>query len=220
MSFDLAVVAASPSATDEETLTRALDLYEVDEGEWPEGPVGEFAVDLLHKWPPLHTLTEDEIDGSPWNGELVLSRDGAILLIAWPRSDEVRFTVLGLARRYGLAVVDFQADKIFRPVDALPLMITTQGHGSFSWVNRDVLVWLVASLHPKAEWLVLEHLNGAYAQTALDADGFVLEARPGGPETHIGTRIAEADEVARRLFLFAQEDPSWQSGREWEHVEL
>lgn len=221
MSFDLVAVLADPAASDDQIRRIAADLYKVNEhGAWPDGPVGDFAVELLHRWPPLHVVPAEDIEESPWNGELTLTRKGALMLIGRRWADQVRFTVLGLAMRYGLAVVDPLVDKVFRPSDPLRLLVTTQGHGSFPWLNRDLLDWLVSDLRTDAEWLVIEHPDGSYAQSAIRDEGLLLEVRTGGPETHIGTLIDEPAEVSRRLLCFAQHDPSWRSGRSWEAVEV
>lgn len=221
MSFDLAVILAPPSASDDEIRRVAAQLGEVDQGNaWPEGPVGEFAIELLHKWPPLHALAEEDLEGSPWNGDLTLSSGGALLNIGWSRADEVRFTVLMLAMRHELAVADFQVDRVFRASNPLQLLLTSQGHGSFPWVDEHLLDWLVGDLHPGADWLIIEHPDGSYAQTALADDGFILETRTAGPESHIGTHVDDAAEVSNRLQLFARKDLSWRAGRSWESVAL
>jgi hypothetical protein len=145
-----------------------------------------------------------------------------IMNVRWARADEVRFFLLGRVARLGLAVVDFQVDgaRVFRPTEVLPLLVTTEGHGSFPWVDGALLDWLTGDLRPGATWVVIEHLDGAYAQTKRGGGGYLLEARTGGPETHVGTLVGEPDEVARRLLAFARGDPSWRSGRHWESVRL
>ena len=80
--------------------------------------------------------------------------------------------------------------------------------------------WLTDDLHPGSSWLVIEHPDGAYAQTKRGDSGYLLEARTGGRGTHVGTLVEDRVEVARRLLALARDDPSWRSGRTWEPVRL
>src|SRR6478672_3400043 len=88
MSFDLAVIAAPPSASLEEIRKLYAQLCAGDYDILPESErIPKFYAALTERFPDLADLDDEACESSPWSATIDIS-DGAVLLpISWSAAD-------------------------------------------------------------------------------------------------------------------------------------
>ena len=74
-----------------------------------------FYAKLVGLYPEVETLSEDELDGSPWACSLEVSGSHVIMAIVPEQSEKVVPQVLVLAEEHALVCFDPQAGKVYLP---------------------------------------------------------------------------------------------------------
>ena len=128
-------------------------------------------------------------------------------------------TLLRLAARHGLVLVDLNAESVHQPAPGLPVSVRSGDGTVLGALTRPRLESLVAGLSGDDPWLVLEKAPDVYAQTLREGDGsFVLEHRAGGPDRHWSCVVSSADETVTRLWRWLDADDKWDEGLDWQPV--
>jgi hypothetical protein len=128
-------------------------------------------------------------------------------------------TLLRLAARQGLVLVDLNAEVVHRPAPGLPVSVRTGDGTVLGALTRERLERLVAGLPASDPWLVLEKAPEVYAQTLRRSDdSFVLEHRVGGPDRHWSCEVSSADATVTRLWRWVDADDDWDEGLDWQPV--
>jgi hypothetical protein len=70
---------------------------------------------LISLYPEVETLSEEELENSPWASSMEVSGSHVIMAIAPERSEKVFPQVLALAEENGLVCFDPQAGKVYLP---------------------------------------------------------------------------------------------------------
>ena len=109
MSFDLCILASN--LPDYKT---ALTLYyKLCEGEVPDvapnRSLDRFYEELSLAFPEIDSLSEEEIEDSPWTNAHDRSNVHIIVCICWDRQLEIAPIVLEIAKRHQLSVLDPQS---------------------------------------------------------------------------------------------------------------
>ena len=128
-------------------------------------------------------------------------------------------TLLRLAARHGLVLVDLNAESVHQPAPGLPVSVRSGDGTVLGALTRPRLENLVAGLSGDDPWLVLEKAPDVYAQTLRESDGsFVLEHRAGGPDRHVSCVVSSADETVTRLWRWLDADDKWDEDLDWQPV--
>ena len=70
---------------------------------------------LIGLYPEVETLSEEELDGSPWACSMEVSGSHVIMAIMLEQSEKVVPQVLALAEEHGLVCFDPQAGQVYLP---------------------------------------------------------------------------------------------------------
>lgn len=119
MSFDLGVWYPQKRICDEEARELYVRLCDGDtSGVVPHPALDEFYAELTARHPEIDTIPEGKIgdhDYCPWSCKLDHSPGHVIMSCVWSQATYVHQLAQSLARKYGLALYDPQADEILYP---------------------------------------------------------------------------------------------------------
>jgi len=121
MSYDLAIWFPNQILSDEQAYQQYRKLCDEDISGLTSHPsIGRFYLELYKIHPEVDDVPDDKIgdfDFCPWSVEHDLSDRHLMLSCVWSHANHVHDLILGLARKYGLAVFDPQLLNIHYPTD-------------------------------------------------------------------------------------------------------
>lgn len=218
MSYDFAVVTPEASGKDEAAaLAAALAIFE-------GGDTAGGAVD-----PRVRAFLEgleaagaaDEEAGWVSVRPLWAEPQGLAVPTTYADVDSNLVTLLRLAAREGLVVVDLSSQKVDYPSEGTPVGVKAGDGTRLGALSRERLSSLLLHLPPSDPWIVLEHGAEMYAQARRRGDGsFDVEYRDGGPQAHFGTTVSDVRVVLDLLWRWIEGDPTWKHGISWTKVEF
>lgn len=203
MSYDQIVLPATYCA-DIKTLTAHLEAHE-------ERPATPEAAALAAR---IEERCGDILSMSP------LEAEGDVLAVSvtFRGVEQAREVVHAEARAAGFGVYDPQLGVLFDPRAALPGRIMTRD-GELPTVTPAAVARLVGALAVDDYLVVTTDDDQVYAQTyRRSADHFDVERREGGPERHLGTTVATADEVRALLDAWLRGDTAEVERAPWARV--
>ena len=101
--------------SDEEAAHEYQLLKEVGSERRFDDRVYAFYSRLINLWPEVETLSEEEVDDSPWACNMEMSGSHVIIAIVPEQSEKVVLQVLALAEENGLVCFDPQAGQVYLP---------------------------------------------------------------------------------------------------------
>lgn len=216
VSYDFALLTPEVAgATDQEALAAADVLYDQE-------PAAEADPRLRRLVAELEVSgAADEEDGwlSVWPVEVL--RGGLALPTTYADVDTNMVTLLRLAARERLVLVDLNAERVHRPEPGEPIGVMAGDGSRLGAVTREKLESLLRDLPDHDPWLVLERAKDVYVQTYRQPDGtFLLERRDGSAHRHFTTSVADRGEVVSRMWAWVSDEPTWSRNLAWERLEL
>ena len=209
MSYDQIALPAS-HCDDLDTMAAHLETHletQVDRPATPEAAalaarIGERCGDIL-------SVSPLEAEG-----------DVVAVTVTFRGVDQAREVVHAEARAAGFGVYDPQLGVLFDPRAALPGRITTRD-GELPTLTPAAVAQLVGALAVDDFLVVTTDDDQVFAQTYRRSDHvFDVERREGGPEQHLGTSVASADEVRFLLDAWLRGDGAALDQVDWERVAL
>lgn len=132
------------------------------------------------------------------------------LPVPYPEADAALLTLLRLASKHGLVLVDLSSESVNHPAPGIPVSVRGGDGTRLGALNRERLGELVAGLAPPDPYLVLD-LGDRFAQTYLGDDGtYLLEHS--GPDGHVGTSVTDPEVVVTHLWRWLTGDPDFGDG--------
>ena len=114
MSHDLGFFSIKQGATTSEVRTAYLSCNEGKEVAWPNtSDFSSFILLLKQKYPNLNSLSDDQVDESPWSSGFIEGHGYIIVSIAFSRASEVGNFIWSLLENHKLIVFDPQVDKAY-----------------------------------------------------------------------------------------------------------
>ncbi|MCW2915403.1 MAG: hypothetical protein JWN52_3471 [Actinomycetia bacterium] len=229
MSFDLYVWGSPQTATAEQAERICHELAaENTSSVSADARVQGFAQELLRRFPALESLTDAELEASPWSMTPEISASHVIMTISWSRAQELAEFVLALAARRGLVCFDPQASVVHNPPGqalAGGLRLEFCDGGVVDRPEPAALGVLLQALSPRNWYVCLESRPGWFVQVGIGpnagnvpAGKFALEHREGTPERHHRALVASRDEVVAAFEGFASGNPVWKDSFSWSHL--
>ena len=130
-------------------------------------------------------------------------------------------TLLRLAARRGLVLVDLTSKKVDRPITGTPVGVKVGDGTRLGALTYERLESLLDDLPASDPWIILERDTEVYAQALRRDDGsFVLEYRDGSPESHFGTTLSGKGAVLKMLWAWVEDEPTWNDHAKWERVQF
>ncbi len=195
----------------------------------PHPAVPVFLDALLDRFPPLESLSDDDIDMlGVWSVTPDRSDSIAALSCVWSRADEVDQVVRELAAAQGLVCYE-PGYHVLNPNAAgyvPPFIVSAEGLPTIPDPDTRRLEWIVRRLDPDNFYVVLERADGWYAQVGygdragVGAGTYALEYREGSPDEHY--RCESPDITAATLFLqeFLAGEQAWKQRHAWQPLAL
>lgn len=215
MSYDFAVLTPEAAgASDTEALAAALALFD------QQHPAVEADGRLVRLIDELEaTGCADEEDGwvSVWPIDVL---DGGVALpTSYAETESNLVTLLRLAARERLVLVDLNAEQVHRPEPGEPVGVMAGDGSRLGGLTLERLESLLAGLPDHDPWLVLERAKDDYVQTYRQPDDtFLLERRDGSADQHFTTSVADLGEVRTRMWAWLSGDPTWGHDLAWERL--
>lgn len=225
MSFDLYVWREAQPITAEQADRICHHLAEGQAGVVePDDGVRAFHEELTARFPDLESLTDEEMETSPWS----MSPEGmptcVITTIRWPRAQELAAFVIDLAERHGLVCYNPQDRTVHNPAE----IVTAEGlHLQFcdgSTINSPNpadLRQLLQRISAQNWYACLERQPGWFVQVGIGKNAgnvplgqFALEYRE-GDNGHYRTLVASLDDAATLFKSFAADDQTWRTTFPW-----
>lgn len=144
----------------------------------------------------------DEQDGwvSVW--PLSLAANGLALPTTYADIDSNLVSLLRLAARHGLVLVDLNEETVHRPAPGVPVGVKAGDGTRLGALTYERLESIVRGLHGSDPWIVLDRDPEVYVQTLRQEDGtFVLEHRDGSAERHFSSTLPQAQDVWGRMWV-------------------
>ena len=114
MSHDLGLFSIKQGATTSEVRAAYLSCKEGKEVSWPStSDFSSFILLLKQKYPNLNSLSNDQVDESPWSSGFIEGQGYIIVSIAFSRASEVGNFIWSLLENNELIVFDPQVDKAY-----------------------------------------------------------------------------------------------------------
>lgn len=215
MSYDFVALLPEVAGSDDATALRAgSDTFGAD----PATDVDERLTGFLGE---LEEQLDPESDENGWVSVWPLepTTNGVPVPTTYADVGGNLATLLRLAARHGLVLVDLNAESVHQPAGGLPVSVRSGDGTVLGSLTRPRLEGLVAELPEDEPWLVLEKAPEVYAQTLRESDGsFLLEHRAGGPDRHWSCVVSSADETVTRLWRWLDADAEWDEGLDWQPV--
>ncbi|WP_221801521.1 hypothetical protein [Oceanobacter mangrovi] len=121
MSHDLGFFSVKQGATTEEVKAAYLSSCEGAPSSWPQSEaLKSFVAALESKYPCIDTLSDEEVDNSPWSCSFDKGEGHIIVSMVFSRASEVGNFVWSLLEQHELIVFDPQADKAYLGNNELP----------------------------------------------------------------------------------------------------
>jgi hypothetical protein len=216
MSYDFAVLTPeSAGVGGQEALAAAAVAFEQGHvaGAEQDRRLRDFVTDLAEAG------AADEENGwvSVW--PLDIGQDGVAVPTTYADVDSNFITLLRLAARHGLVVVDLNAETVHPPAAGEPIGVRAGDRTRLGALTQQRLDALLANLPPSDPWLVLQRTSNLYVQAYRQGDGtFLLERRDGSAGQHYQSRVPDQGEVARRMWAWITGDATWSADLPWERV--
>ncbi|MFC7490463.1 MULTISPECIES: hypothetical protein [unclassified Knoellia] len=153
MSYDFAaLVPEAAGRTDDETLAAAAEL--IDDESSPE--TVDPRVAAFHA--ELSSIVEGLPDGEQWVSVWPLAPTAQALFVpvTYPSADDALLTLLRLASRHGLVLVDLSSDSVDHPVPGVPVSVRGGDGTRLGALTRDRLNALVQAVGGEEPFLVLD----------------------------------------------------------------
>jgi hypothetical protein len=217
VSYDFAVLRPEAAgSSDREALGAALLIFEQeDQAPEPDRRLADFVTHLE----AAGAVDENAGWVSVW--PLGVSDGGVAVPTTYADVESNLVTLLRLAARQGLVLVDLNAERVFPPAPGEPVGVIAGDGTRLGALTRERLESLLADLPPQDPWLVLERDHNVYVQTYRQADGtFFFEQRDGGPDRHFKTALTGESEVGARMWAWLSRDPHWSLDLNWERVAM
>ncbi len=217
MSYDFAIVTPEAAGKDEgAALAAAVAIFE---GDGTAGEVDPRVRVFLEGLEAAGAAHEEAGWVSVW--PLRAEPQGLAVPTTYADVDSNLVTLLRLAAREGLVVVDLSSEKVDYPSEGTPVGVKAGDGTRLGALSKERLSSLLNHLPPSDPWIVLEHDAEVYAQALRRGDGsFVVEYRDGGPGAHFGTTVSDERAVLDLLWKWVEGDPSWKHGASWTKVEF
>lgn len=121
MSHDLGFFSIKQGASTSEIRDAYLSSCEGNTPQWPSSSaLQSFVSALENKYPCIDSLSDDEIDDSPWSCDFDKGEGHIIVSMVFSRASEVGNFIWELLEQYELIVFDPQADKAYIGNNELP----------------------------------------------------------------------------------------------------
>ncbi|WP_052737547.1 hypothetical protein [Grimontia sp. AD028] len=121
MSHDLGFFSIKEGATTAEVRAAYLSSCKGAAPSWPQSEaLKSFISALENEYPCIDTLSDDEVDDSPWSCGFDKSEGHIIVSMVFSRAPEVGNFVWSLLEQHELIVFDPQADKAYIGNNELP----------------------------------------------------------------------------------------------------
>lgn len=132
------------------------------------------------------------------------------LPVPYPEADAALLTLLRLASKHGLVLVDLSSESVDQPAPGVPVSVRGGDGARLGALTRERLGELVSGLAPPDPYLVLDR-GDRFAQTYLADDGtYLLEHS--GPDGHVGTSVTDPEVVVTHLWRWLTDDPDFGDG--------
>ncbi len=129
MSHDLGFFSIKQGATTSEVRAAYLSSCEGETTLWPQSTaLKSFITALENEYPCIDTLSDDEVDNSPWSCGFDKGEGHIIVSMVFSRASEVGNFVWGLLDQHEIIVFDPQADKAYLGNKELP-----ESHETKKW---------------------------------------------------------------------------------------
>lgn len=226
MSFDLYIWREQHPITAEHANTICQELAEGrDDAVEPDTRVLAFHQELTDQFPDLESLSDEELESSPWNMNPDATSSRVILCMGWSSADEVSQLILELADRHGLVCFDPQGGQIHNPTQALTaggLRLEFCDGSQINDPSREDLRVHVQRLSAKNWYAVLERRPGWFVQVGIGPFAgnvppgkFALEYCEGAPDRHYRVLVDNLDDVLALFEGFATGDEAWKTAYSW-----
>lgn len=121
MSYDLGFFSIKEGATTAEVRAVYLSSCEGSAPSWPQSEtLKSFISALENEYPCIDTLSDDEVDDSPWLCDFDKGEGHIIVSMVFNRASEVGSFVWSLLEQHELIVFDPQANKAYIGNNELP----------------------------------------------------------------------------------------------------
>ena len=207
MSYDfVALVPEAAGGRDDEVIAAASRLTEDESGAKQADPrISAFHAELAAI---VDGLPDDEKWVSLW--PLTPTDKALFVPVPYGSADEALLTLLRLAARHGLVLVDLSSSSVDHPGTGVPVSVRGGDGTRLGALTRDRLIALVGAVGGEEPFLVLD-TGDRFAQIYRQSEGtFLLEhADDAG---HVGTTVADADEAGTHLWRWLSGDPDFGTG--------
>jgi hypothetical protein len=121
MSHDLGFFSVKQGATTAEVRAAYISSCEGVDPSWPSSSALKSFISALEgQYPCIDTLSDDEVDNSPWSCGFDKGDGHIIVSMVFSRASEVGNFIWGLLERHELIVFDPQTDKAYLGDNELP----------------------------------------------------------------------------------------------------
>jgi len=225
VSFDLYVWHEEEPITAEEARTKLE--------RWSDGvvaafashsAVGRFYDDLLDRFPPLESFSEDDIDRlGVWSMTPDRSETIVVASCVWSRADEVGAAVLTLAAENGLICYEPGYHIVNPNAPGYRAAFTLSSESLPTMPDPDArrLEWIMGRLGTDNRYLILERADGWFVQVGygdiagVPAGTYALEYREGSADQHFRCQTTERGAGVRLLQEFLAGDGTWKRRHQW-----
>ena len=187
--------------------------------------VGLFYDELMVRFPPLESLSDDDIDRlGVWS--MTPERSDAIVVVScvWSRADEVGTTVLALAAEHGLVCYEpgYHIVNPNVPGYVAPFTLSSEGLPMMPDPDSHRLEWIIGQLGTDNGYVILERADGWFVQvgygdgTGVPAGTYALEYQEGSIDQHFRCQTTDREEAARLLREFRDGDQTWKRRHAWQ----
>lgn len=218
MSYDFAVLTPETAGSDDRAaLGAAVTVFESEDvsGGQADPRLAAFLADLEAEG------AGDEDGGwvSVW--PLGIGRGGIGVPTTYGDVDNNLVTLLRLAARHRLVLVDLNAEKVDWPAPGEPVGVMTGDGTRLGGLTYQRLESLLSRLPSSDPWIVLERAPQVYVQALRREDGaFQLEHRDGSADRHFRTERLDATQILTRMWAWLRRDPDWSANASWERVQF
>lgn len=216
MSYDFVVLTPeSVGVSGQEALAAAV--VAVEQGHFADAEQDRRLRDFVTDLEEAGAADEENGWVSVW--PLEIGQDRVAIPTTYADVDSNLITLLRLAARHGLVLVDLNAETVHRPAAGEPIGVRAGDGTCLGALTQERLQALLANLPGSDPWLVLQRRSNLYVQAYRQSDGtFLFERRDGSTGQHYQSRVPDRGEVARRMWAWITGDATWSADLPWERV--
>nr|WP_204342866.1 hypothetical protein [Micromonospora terminaliae] len=186
--------------------------------------VGRFYDALLDRFPPLESLSDEDIDRlGVWS--MTPERSDAIVAVScvWSRADELGAAVLALAVEHGLVCYEpgYHVVNPNAPGYTAPFTLSSESLPTMPDPDDRRLEWIMGQVGRDNGYVILERADGWFVQVGYgDAGGvpdgtYALEYREGSIDRHFRCQTTDRAAAVRLLQEFRAGDETWKRRHTW-----